>query len=338
MSTPLADNPLHLNELCTRLDLGSPRAALIQVRGGFHHRVWRLQTDRNSYAIKQLADDIDLNNLQVCEHFDVSEAIGSAFEAAGVKCVHALADSGHYLQHLDQSGYLVFPWCEGESMAEGAISEPRAAVIAGVLARMHRAGVDIAGAHWHEFNVIEDEAIDRELLRANQKGIQHARTLNEARDVFLAIAAAHREAIPLLKKHLVISHGDLDQKNVLWTQAGEPLLIDWESARWLNPSYEALLGSLDWSGLLGDFNPQLCATFLAAYQQAGGVLEGDMLEAAFDCILGDWLYWLIYNVARAVDPHPAHRVGGAQQIELVLPVVFKLMSSKAELLSLWRSA
>jgi Ser/Thr protein kinase RdoA (MazF antagonist) len=33
-------------------------------------------------------------------------------------------------------------------------------------------------------------------------------------------------AIPILKQHLVVSHGDLDPKNVLWDVDNNPILID----------------------------------------------------------------------------------------------------------------
>jgi predicted Ser/Thr protein kinase len=40
----------------------------------------------------------------------------------------------------------------------------------------------------------------------------------------------------LLNKNTVVSHGDLDQKNVLWDKTGKPILIDWESACKINHS------------------------------------------------------------------------------------------------------
>jgi hypothetical protein len=38
---------------------------------------------------------------------------------------------------------------------------------------------------------------------------------------------------------------------------GNPILIDWESARKLNPAYEIVNASLDWSGITTDFDSKL---------------------------------------------------------------------------------
>ena len=60
MTLPLAQNPQHLDLLCERLDLGNRLGQVTTVAGGFHHRMWRLDTAEHSYAIKQLSPDTDL--------------------------------------------------------------------------------------------------------------------------------------------------------------------------------------------------------------------------------------------------------------------------------------
>ncbi|MBX3708737.1 MAG: phosphotransferase [Gammaproteobacteria bacterium] len=56
-------------------------------------------------------------------------------------------------------------------------------------------------------------------------------------------------AVPLLLEDTIVSHGDLDQLNVLWDTAGQPILIDWESVRKINPTREIIPTSLSWSGM-----------------------------------------------------------------------------------------
>ena len=62
MLTPLDDNHEHLGKICEHFSLGEPQHKLESVAGGFHHRMWQLQTDQDAFAIKQLADDIDLDD------------------------------------------------------------------------------------------------------------------------------------------------------------------------------------------------------------------------------------------------------------------------------------
>ena len=68
-----------------------------------------------------------------------------------------------------------------------------------------------------------------------------------------------------------MSHGDLDQKNVLWDANDVPILIDWESARRLNPLCEIVNASLDWSGITtSHFDEALFTQMLKVYQAESG--------------------------------------------------------------------
>lgn len=56
-------NQNHLTFVCTQLQLGSPKEMATRVygsRGGSF--MWRVNTEKGSYAIKQLASVIDLKN------------------------------------------------------------------------------------------------------------------------------------------------------------------------------------------------------------------------------------------------------------------------------------
>ena len=123
----------------------------------------------------------------------------------------------------------------------------------------------------------------------------------------------------------MVCHGDLDHKNVLWSDDSTPILIDWESARKLNPTYEILLEALDWCGITSSFDHELLKKFVAAYVEAGGEIDQRVLGASLDCILGDWLTWLMYNVGRCHDVEDAEQVAiGAAQVELSLATIVRL--------------
>jgi len=135
----------------------------------------------------------------------------------------------------------------------------------------------------------------------------------------------HAPALDRLQRRQVISHGDLDHKNILWDEAGEPLLIDWESARRLNPTYELLLEALDWGGITANFDARPFTTILRAYVDAGGLIDEDMIPAAADAIQGAWVNWLLYNVGRAVGLKDTHqRAIGSGQIDLVISALLRM--------------
>lgn len=141
---------------------------------------------------------------------------------------------------------------------------------------------------------------------------------------FLKIVAAQRAAVRVLEKRIVVSHGDLDHKNVLWDESAHPIVIDWESARKLNPSYEVLLEGLDWAGITLSFEHGLFESFLSSYVQAGGTIDRASIQACFDCILGDWLYWLMVNVGRCLELESAEQhLLLTKQVDLSLATIFR---------------
>jgi aminoglycoside phosphotransferase (APT) family kinase protein len=335
MQLPLADNPQHLKALCHGLALGEPACKPSRVFGGLHHRVWRLETDRGSYAIKQLSPDTDLGNPDAARHFNDSETIAEAFAAKGVPAVFALSNQAGYLQLLDADGYLVHPWRDARALSPRDVSAPHAIAVAGILARMHAIDLDIPGLARHEFDVHSQDNIRLLVDLAREFDIDLADTLSRAQPSFLEIADAQPRAIEILNRQLVTSHGDLDQKNVLWDDSGEPAVIDWETAHRLNPTHEVLLQALNWSGIGSRFDPGLFARFVAAYREAGGAIETQATVAAYQCVLGDWVNWLMYNVGRCMDLEDREqRATGAKQLAFALGALQRIMDQVPELLSI----
>ena len=199
------------------------------------------------------------------------------------------------------AGYLVYPWTGATALDKHQIVERHAREVARILANMHRADIVVPHLADAQFEYQTPEKIIALVNRALECNLLHARALSEQLPAFLRIAVAHSEAIRILEKNLVLSHGDVDHKNVLWSIGGGPLLIDWESSRRLNATYEIMLESLDWSGITATFQQDLFRSMLAAYTRSGGVIDGDSIEASFQCILGDWLNWLLFNVGRGAE-------------------------------------
>ena len=122
MGIPLRDRPEHLQHLCQLLGLGTPQGCLAPVSGGFHHRVWRLDTGQASYAIKQLAPDTDLADPAVVAHYNATEEAAEKFSGLGIGAVHAISTAGRYLQLIDDVAYLVYPWTRARALDKDRIS------------------------------------------------------------------------------------------------------------------------------------------------------------------------------------------------------------------------
>jgi len=332
--TALPNNPKHYEALLSQLNLGSVTNTITPVFGGFHHKMWRLETTTGTYAIKQLAPDTDVNNSSLCLHFNATEAAAETFEQHNIISIHALKNNDRYLQIIDQSAYLVYPWTEAKALDKSAVIDEHALTVAKLLAKMHQANIQVDGISEAQFEVVNPQQLREVFAQSLSNNGYCSALLNENLNEFIHIAQAQAHAVSVLQHELVVSHGDLDQKNILWLN-DTPVLIDWESARLINPTREMLLAALDWSDVAGNFNPNRFESMLTAYKAAGGIIEVSALQAAFDFILGDWLNWLIYNVAYSIDAQESERQRSAAiQIDLVFNIMQSLQSMRPELMAM----
>ncbi len=329
----LVDNPDHLQELCSELALGRPESAPQRVFGGLHHWMWRVDAGGNRFAVKQLAADTDLADPRVLSHYQASEAVAEAFSGHGIEVIGALRKGAGYLQLIGDCAYLVYPWTDARARGRDEIEPQHAQQVAAILARMHRANIRVPGLREVPDRVQARENIDFLLYLAREQEAPCRRVLEELRPTLHDIALRQEAAVRQLHSHQVVSHGDLDHKNVLWHANVRACLIDWESARRLNPTHEIVLEALDWSGITGRFNPDLFRRMLATYERAGGEIPADALPLAFHCVLGDWLNWLMYNVGRSLGLDDAvQRRTGADQVDVALSVIQRILHYLPQLL------
>ena len=325
MITALSDNPAHIHQLCEILDLGSPCGSLGQVGGGFHHRMWQLNTNCGRFAIKQLADDLDMRDAATVERINATEITAREFSEHGVPALYSLASARQHLQLLDGVGYLVYPWTKAIACDKNGIEKKHAITVAGILARIHRSDIRVPELHDVPALPLTTERVIDLVQLARQRNVRESQLLEARLDDLLEIVVLQAPALSVLQQDQVVSHGDLDHKNVLWDEAGEPLIIDWESARRLNPTYELLLEALDWGGITANFETAPFVTFIEAYLDAGGRVVADEIPAVADAIQAAWVEWLLFNVGRAVGLHDPHqRAVGLQQVDLSLSTLLRM--------------
>jgi len=337
VTVSLPYNAQHISTLCSRLDLGVPAHDLLRVQGGLHHEMWRLDSGRGSYAIKQLCSDTDVRNPVTVRHYNGTESIAEAFAGHGLPAIFALHHNAQYLHVIEDTGYLVYPWTNAIALAKEQIAEQHALLVASIMARMHRANLDMQECKAAQYDIQPEDKLITLVQEAGEHGVHKFEQLREHLPMFLNILANLKTAIPALRKRRVISHGDLDHKNVLWDKAGKPFIIDWESARKLNPTHEIILEALEWSGITAQFQVTLFEKMLTAYKEAGGIMESDSLEASFHCVMGDWLNWLMYNLGRNIYLEDGESSSlGAEQVELALSTILRLDERMPSLLSVIR--
>ncbi|GAC1361329.1 MAG: hypothetical protein NVSMB44_14710 [Ktedonobacteraceae bacterium] len=177
---------------------------------------------------------------------------------------------------------------------------PRARQIGALLARMHTLALDIpevAPLEWKHFHKDDWDILT---FQASEAELPWTYPVRAALPMLLQWTQRYEDAGEKLMRHLVVSHRDLDQKNVLWPTSATPKIIDWEAAGLVNPTTELVSVALTWSGLAaGAVNKAIFTELIEAYLQAGGVLEDASLDALHG-LLGTWLGWLLFNMRRSL--------------------------------------
>ncbi len=297
----------YLSRICEHFELGQLRATPIRVCGGLLHAMWCLESDKGAFALKQLSEKIDLNNQAIIKNYELSESIAERFGELGIPAVSAIKNYGQYLAIINGRGFLLFPWVHAKSLEPNPVSEPHALKIAELIAKMHQLDLDVPEISGANFDHHSNEVI-LDLLGPN-----------DFSDELVVINNAYIKYTSTLNGNLVVCHGDLDQKNVLWDPQGQPILIDWESARKSYPIFDIVQESLNWSGITTDnFSPELFFRMIKAYERAGGKIDQNHWLATFYAAMGGWINWLVYNLQRKESTL------GQEQASLALETIKRL--------------
>ena len=231
-------NHNQLTDLCNSFELGTPLNTPNRVNGGLLHMMWQIKTDEASYAVKQLSPDIDLTNEAIIKNYDLTEEIASRFSDLGIPAVTAIKHSGNYLTLVDGTGFFIYLWVDVQPFHHDTVSEPHALKIAEILAKMHLINLDVPEIAEPVFDVHSNDSLLALIQKANNCSCPFAAILTKLQHDITTINTVYQNTLPLLKQQVVVSHGDLDPKNVLWDANDRPILIDWECARKLNRSVE----------------------------------------------------------------------------------------------------
>lgn len=281
-------------EICRQLDLGCPISLPQRVTGGFVHWMWRLKTSKSTYAIKQLSQH--RNNSHI---YEITENIAFEFQKRGIPALCALKKGNTYLRKIESDIFLVYPWIDSITLDKDTISPSHALKISSLVARLHQINLQVPDLPRASFGVHQTHAMLELINQAESLKLPFSENLRAYQKKFVTINEDYQNQMPFLQHTTVLSHGDLDQKNVLWGDRQNPILIDWERAQYLNPTYEIITVALKWSGMATSLHTSLFLQMLQDYLGAGGTIDITLLKAAFHGILGTELYWMIYNIQRS---------------------------------------
>jgi thiamine kinase-like enzyme len=296
-------NNKHLTHILHDLEIGELKNDPTEVfgsRGGA--KIWKVNTQSKSYAIKQLSPDLDVNNESIIRKYELSEDIAAEFSKQGINAITALSKANKHLFIFTDKAYLVYPWIEGSILDRNQISEPHAIKIAEIIAQLHSAQFSMPHIKLPRFDIHTPATINAAIHNAIQNNCLFARTLQDHQDTIIEVNQQYQSIIPILHEESVITHGDIDQLNVIWSDNDKPVLIDWESARLMNPTQEIVRSSLSWSGCgENNFNIEIYKKMLQTYLQYGGKYNSKHTNAALHSVYGSIINWILYNIHSACN-------------------------------------
>lgn len=317
-------NTTHLVNLCDVFKLGIPIGEPERIHGGLLHVMWRINTEKATYAIKQLSPNIDLKNKAIVKNYNLTEEIASRFSAQEIPAIYALSHNKNYLTIFEDTGFLIYPWVDAAPLHKDMVSEYHALKIAEILAKVHAINLSVLEITEPEFDIHSNASLIELFQKAKYHQCPFATSLIKLQNDIIEINTAFQNTVSLLKTQIVVSHGDLDQKNVLWDKNNSPILIDWECARKLNPTQEIVNACLDWSGITTNFNKDIFFKMMKTYSASGGNLDNNIVPAAFNAILGNWINWMAYNIERACMSDLEQKTLGREQVTQVLGTIVQL--------------
>jgi len=274
-----------------------------------------VRTIRGDFAVKVI-NPIVSTYAGIRENLWRSERIALRVAGAGLPAVAALEVHGNTVLDIGEMILLAYPWVHGEAVSSGSAGPKIGARIGGLIGQLHN--LDLS---WDGEQASSREEADEDwdlLVKLGEEGgmswaVEVEASIPDFNDWGHLARAAKRE----LAGHLVVGHRDLDQKNVLWSDKGEPWMVDWESAGPIPPAKEIVTAALDWSG-----NGQDLETFAAILQAYRSCRELSALDVERGLhTYFDWLGWVAHNMRRSLGlagESDQERALGAREVAATL--------------------
>jgi Ser/Thr protein kinase RdoA (MazF antagonist) len=254
---------------------------MTRVHGKSSNRVWRLETDRGAFAVKELRVDRDRRY----PHEDIFRFEQAAF-AAGIPMPEPISADAEVLVHR---------WVDGDPVSEDPVQPSFAFEIGAILARLH--AVDVVWTREREEEPMPTDWPDL-AARAMRSGQPWADELVDAVDALVAIG----ELVDGCERPgpVVLTHRDITPWNLLDAR-GRPILLDWEIAGEADLAGE--LGSTALNLCTGDgfdvVEPAVFRAVLDGYVTGGGALP-EPGPAWFVDMLSGWARFTRWNVVRCL--------------------------------------
>lgn len=288
-----------IEKLVIETKIGTYIKEINKISGGLSHRMYKVVTDKGIYAIKELNPGV-MKRKDAFSNFIFSEKVSEIAIRSGITAIGALKVNNEVITKIDDNYYMIFEWIDGTTLKADEITEKHCEIIGEVLAKIHNI----------DFNEIEDEKIKNlnleyydwnkyiDLAEKNNK--VYLNLLKQNVELLYELNEKSIKALRCANENLIISHTDLDRKNVMW-QDDKPFIIDWEASGYINPTIELIQVAWYWSG--GDIENIDYNKFNTLINSYKDLYKGNIDKRIEELVYADnygGLGWLDYNLKRSL--------------------------------------
>lgn len=316
-----------LQEVLSVHKLGNLVAKPKKLSGGYTHHVWYVKTKDHEYVIKQL-NSIFTANFNYLLRYRQSQMMANQLAQNDFPVNYGLTLNDEPIQQINNQYYIVLPYIDGHILSDKKITEDHVRVVAKLLKNLHDRPVTLDKTHEMLPISVDIQTWDKlyhqviAIHHKTHKILDTAWTMIEFVNDHADINIALRERDP------VLSHGDLDVGNVIWTRHHQPIVIDWE---WSGVAYRGMdcwATALNWSRLPeGRWNPDRVRLFWQEY----GEINNIYAEQALIALCGYWCEWIGWMMRELIEFKPEPRV--ANNILITLARIERLYQHRDEILS-----
>ncbi|MBP3256055.1 MAG: phosphotransferase [Clostridia bacterium] len=288
-----------MEELIKECNLGTTIKSIVKITGGLSHRMYKVVTDKGTYAIKELNSGI-MKKDTAYSNFLFAEKFTDLAKANGIPAIGTIKIGNDIMKKIDNKYYMIFEWIEGTILKSEDIEEKHSEIVGKLLAKIHnidsssidddnRKHINTKMYDWNEYISIVSEQ-NKPYFQLYKDNIDLLYDLNKK----------SKEAIEYANNNLVISHRDLDRKNIMW-QGDNPYIIDWEASGYINPTLELIQVAWYWSG--GDIEKIDYNKFekvIKSYKENYNGYIDSNIDVLIHADIYSGLEWIDYNLRRSL--------------------------------------
>lgn len=281
-------------------ELGTLVKSITRITGGLSHRMYKVVTDKGTFAIKELNSGV-MKRQDSYSNFIFSEKVTNIVKENDINAIGAIKlKNNDIIKKINNKYFMVFDWVDGKTLKAEEITEKHCEIIGEILAKIHNIDFTKIEDNTRKKINIEKYEWDKYLKLAKKENKNYCNILEQNIELLYDLNKKSNEAIKFANKNLIISHTDLDRKNVIW-QNYKPFIIDWEASGYTNPTIELIQVAWYWSG--GDIENLDYNKFkivINSYKKyAKKEIDTDIQKLIYADIYGG-LEWLDYNFKRSL--------------------------------------